>query len=111
MKLGREDTDFGHILENIVFLELYRRGYKINVGKFGEQEVDFVAQSRDGIVEYYQVSYSTANPDTLKRELNPLKNIKDHNAKYLLTMDNEPMTTHNGIKKINVLKWLLGKTE
>jgi len=109
MMLGRENVDLGHILENVVFLELYRRGYRVSIGKIGNSEIDFVALSPSGMTEYYQVAYSTKDESTLERELTPLGKIKDHNAKHLLTMDDEPMTTYNGIKKINVLKWLLGQ--
>ena len=107
MMLGRENIDLGHVLENIVFLELYRRGYRVSIGKVGDSEIDFVALSPSGITEYYQVAYSTKDESTLKRELAPLNRIKDHNSKYLLTMDDEPVTSYNGISKVNVLKWLL----
>lgn len=106
--LGSKKADVGHILENIVYLELLRRGYKIFVGKNEENEVDFVVENKKG-TEYYQVSYTVLDEDTLQRELKPLNNIKDHNPKYLLTMDYTPYTSHNGIKQINVLDWLLDK--
>ena len=108
--LGTKKADMGHILENVVFLELYRRGYEIHIGKVGNTEVDFVAIGNEG-EEYYQVAYTVIDPDgaTLRRELAPLEGISDHNPKYLLTMDNTPITSHNGIKQINVLDWLLKK--
>ncbi len=104
--LGSKPTDMGHILENIVFLELLRRGYEVHVGKIGDAEVDFIAVDDEG-VEYYQVSQTVMEEKTLRRELFPLESIRDHNPKYLLTMDFIPLTSHNGIKQINVLDWLL----
>lgn len=105
--LGSNNVDRGHILENIVYLELLRRGYEIYIGKVGPAEVDFIAKDLDGNITYYQVSYSVKDDNTLKRELEPLLSIQDHNPKYLLTMDNEPNASYNGIKQINVLEWLL----
>ena len=106
--LGTIKADMGHILENVVFLELYRRGYEIHIGKVGSAEVDFVAVGDEG-EEYYQVAYTVIDADgaTLRRELAPLESINDHNPKYLLTMDNTPFTSHNGIKQINAIDWLL----
>jgi len=108
--LGTKKADDGFILENIVFLELLRRGYEIYVGKEGDAEVDFVVTGDKG-EEYYQVAYTVIDTDgkTLERELAPLNAIRDHNPKFLLTMDHKPLTSHNGIKQINVLDWLLGK--
>ncbi|MDD4795104.1 MAG: ATPase, partial [Bacilli bacterium] len=105
--LGDKKVDFGHILENIVYLELKRRGYEIYIGKIDDVEVDFIATSDNG-TEYYQVAYTVIEEETLERELKPLDSIKDHNPKYLLTMDIVPKVSHNGIKQINVLDWLLG---
>ena len=106
--LGTKKADMGHILENVVFLELHRRGYEIHIGKVGNAEVDFIAIGDEG-EEYYQVAYTVIDTDgsTLRRELASLEAINDHNPKYLLTMDNTPLTSHNGIKQINVLDWLL----
>lgn len=104
--LGSKQMDQGHILENIVYLELIRRGYEVYIGKIGDAEVDFIAVNSEG-EEYYQVSQTVLEEQTLKRELAPLEMIKDHNPKYLLTMDYTPFTSHNGIKQINVLDWLL----
>ena len=106
--LGSKNTDEGHILENIVYLELIRRGYEVYIGKNDDNEVDFIAINEKGI-EYYQVSYTVREKNTLERELKPLDNIKDHNPKYLLTADYTPYTSHNGIKQINVFDWLLDK--
>lgn len=104
--LGTKKADMGHILENIVFLELIRRGYEVHIGKAGNAEVDFVAINDEGI-EYYQVALTVLDEKTLERELAPLDSITDHNPKYLLTMDFTPLTSHNGIKQINVLNWLM----
>jgi hypothetical protein len=104
--LGSKQTDMGHILENVVYLELVRRGYEVYIGKIGSAEVDFIAVNGEG-QEYYQVAQSVLEEQTLKRELASLESIKDHNPKYLLTMDYTPLTSHNGIKQINVLEWLL----
>ena len=106
--LGSKRADMGHILENIVYLELLRRGYEVHIGKVGPAEVDFIAIGEEG-KEYYQVAYTVIDADgkTLKRELTPLNSINDHNPKYLLTMDYGPLSSHNGIKQIYVLDWLL----
>lgn len=106
--LGSKNIDEGHILENVVYLELKRRGYEIYIGKNEETEVDFVATNDKGD-EYYQVSYTIKDEETLKRELKSLDSIRDHNPKYLLTTDYTPYTSHNGIKQINVFEWLLDK--
>lgn len=111
--LGRKKADMGHILENVVLLELLRRGYEVYVGKVGSAEVDFISIGENG-EEYYQVAYtvegeSSSGKSILERELAPLEAIRDHNPKYLLTMDFTPNTSHNGIKQINALDWLLGE--
>lgn len=110
--LGTKKADMGHILENVVYLELLRRGYELYIGKADQTEIDFVAIGKKGM-EYYQVAYTVMDADgkALERELRPLESIKDHNAKYLLTMDYTPFTSHNGIKQMNVLDWLLDKDE
>lgn len=106
--LGSKNADDGHILENVVYLELIRRGYEVYIGKNDDNEVDFVAINEKG-EEYYQVSYTVKDSKTLERELKPLNNINDHNPKFLLTTDFTPYTSHNGIKQINVFDWLLGR--
>lgn len=108
--LGRRNIDIGHILENIVYLELVRRGYKVYVGKAGEKEVDFVAENKEGFT-YFQVAYTTRETSTLERELASLQQINDHYPKFILTMDIDPIADFNGIKKINVLDWLVGDTK
>ena len=106
MLIGQKPQDYGHVLENIVYLELLRRGYEVFVGKVGDLEVDFTA-IRGQDVEHYQVAWTAIEEKTLKRELQSLEQINDHNPKFLLTMDYIPVTSHNGIKQINVLDWLL----
>ena len=106
--LGSKNMDEGHILENVVYLELLRRGYEIYIGKNDDTEVDFIAINEKG-EEYYQVALTVKDEKTLERELKPLDNINDHNPKYLLTTDYTPYTSHNGIKQINVFDWLLDK--
>ena len=104
---GNKGTDTGHMLENIVYLELIRRGYKVYVGELSNGEIDFVVENKNG-TEYYQVSETTLDPNTLNRELAPLQSIKDQYPKYLLTLDEiAPEADYNGIRKLNVLKWLL----
>lgn len=106
--LGRKNIDLGHILENIVYLELLRRGYKIYVGKSGDKEIDFVAENSRGI-QYFQVAYTVRDEKTLERELSALESINDHYPKFILTMDVDPEVDYNGIRKRNVLDWLLDK--
>lgn len=110
MLLGSRQADAGHILENVVYLELIRRGYDVYVGKIDSFEVDFVAQNHKGIT-YYQVALSTHDEKTLQRELCPLKAIKDHYPKVILTMDEEPEEQYDGIRRINARDWLLGLTD
>ena len=108
--LGKEGGDSGHILENVVYLELIRRGYKVFLGKIYSKgkltEVDFVATKSGGIIEYYQVSLTVNTQQTLERELEPLQAIDDNFPKFLLTMDYDE-SNNKGIKHLNVLKWLL----
>ncbi len=103
--------DMGHILENVVYLELLRRGYEVYIGKYDDLEVDFVAKNLENTV-YYQVALTTrgstdGNSSVLERELAPLKKIRDNYPKYILTLDDDLDTDFEGIKKINVLDWLL----
>ena len=112
--LGNNGQDKGHILENIVYFELLRRGYKVYVGKndlrdasgrYKTVEIDFVAENNAG-VSYFQVAESVASPETLERELASLKNISDHCPKFILTRDYGEFD-YDGIKQINVLDWLV----
>jgi len=105
MILGISNKDIGHQIENIVYLELLRRGYTINIGKSGRgAEVDFVAV-RDKKTEYYQVSATVLDENTLKRELESLYQIKDNYPKFLITLDGF-QGDHDGIQQINLIDWL-----
>lgn len=104
--LGSKQVDMGHILENIVYLELLRRGNEVYVGKIRDAEVDFITINEEGTA-YYQVSLSVLDEKTRERELASLEAIKDHNPKYLLTMDYTPPVSYNGIRQYHVLDWLL----
>ena len=105
--LSRTDSDRCHILENIVYLELVRRGYRVYVGHLQNGEIDFVAKKPHRL-EYYQVSYTVMADTTLQRELSPMEQLDDNYPKYLLTMDVLHKTdNHNGIEQKNVLDWLL----
>lgn len=108
MLLGRRSYDVGHILENIVYLELLRRGKEVYIGKVDNLEVDFVTIDRDTIA-YYQVAATVRDENTLKRELLSLQKIKDQYPKVLLTLDEDPDADYNGIKRVNVLNWLLSE--
>ena len=98
--------DMGHILENIVYLELLRRGYTVYIGKLEDLEIDFVAKNTKETI-YYQVSLTTREETTLDRELTPLQKINDNYQKIILTMDDDLDADFDGIKKINVIDWLL----
>lgn len=106
MLFGIKPKDLGHILENIVYLELRRRKYQVFIAKYEQKEVDFIC-FKGGEVTYFQVALSTREETTLQRELEPLLSLKDHFPKYILTLDNDPDTIYNGIKQINVLQWLI----
>ena len=106
--LGKGSADFGYILENIVYLELLRRGNNVYVGHLPGGEVDFIAQNADGIT-YYQAAATVLDSNTLRREFSSLEKIKDHYPKILLTLDEIGTgTKENGIIQLNVLDWLLG---
>ena len=105
--LAGGSADLGHLIENIVFLELLRRRYKVNIGKLSEKEVDFVAASSDGVT-YYQVAASVLDEATLKRELDPLRKINDNHPKLLLTLDEIGAgANYDGIRQYNLIDWLL----
>lgn len=110
MLLGTRSTDIGHILENVVYLELLRRDYEVYVGKVDETEVDFVAMNNKKNM-YFQVAATVRDEATLKRELKPLQSINDHYPKFILTLDEDPEIDYDGIRKINVLDWLLDDAE
>ena len=105
--LSSAESDIGHLIENVVYLELKRRGYKVNIGKMLENEIDFVASNMDGRT-YYQVSASVLDAGTLERELAPLRKIPDNHPKLLLTLDEVGAgSNYEGIRQINLLHWLL----
>ncbi len=107
--LSSQSLDLGHLIGNIVYLELKRRHLKVYIGKLADKEVDFVATNAEGI-EYYQVAATVLDPNTLSRELSPLEHIQDHFPKYLITLDKFPANTHyNGIRHLNLIHWLLEK--
>lgn len=107
MLLGSRALDVGHILENVVYLELIRRGFKVYVGKVDASEVDFVAMDKKRTT-YYQVAATVRDSNTLKRELAPLEAISDHYPKIILTLDEDPEADYSGIRRINALDWLIG---
>jgi predicted AAA+ superfamily ATPase len=97
----------GHNLENIVFLELLRRGNRVSTGKADSAEIDFVVQSPQGTTEYIQVAWTAKEGSTFEREMRPFEIVKDFNKHILLTANVEPVTIYKGIQKINVIDWLL----
>ena len=108
MILGNRNIDMGHILENVIYLELLRRKGNVYVGQFDKNEIDFVIVNSNEI-EYYQVALTVLDENTLKRELDAFKNIKDNYPKYLITLDDVMVNTdYDGIKVVNALEWLLG---
>ena len=104
--LGKKSMDVGHILENVVYLELIRRGYNVYIGKINSLEVDFVAMNQNTTM-YIQVAASVRDESTLQRELAPLTQIRDSYPKLILTLDEDPDADYNGILRTNVLEWLL----
>ncbi len=103
-----EQFDLGRALENVIYLELLRRGYQIWIGKTKNgKEIDFVAKNKEGILEYYQITESMHNGETRDRELSALKNIDDNNRKFVITLDPEK-NNFNGIEQINAIDWVLG---
>ena len=103
--LPRKRYDLGFTIENIVFLELMRKGYKINIGKYGATEVDFVVQ-KEGVLTYYQVTADMTAKETFEREMRPLRSIPDNYEKVVLTLDHFSLGNYDGIKVVNVIDWL-----
>lgn len=103
---GQRNADYGHILENVIFLELLRRGYEVSIGKVGSLKIDFVATKADEKI-YYQVAATIMDPDTRARELAPLQAIKDNYKKVILTMDKMVFSDYEGIKNVNIIDFLL----
>lgn len=110
MLLGYRDVDRGHILENIVFLELMRRDYRVYIGKVGEMEVDFVAERPDDKI-YIQVTESMQSPETRERELRPLRMISDNYEKIVLSMDRNFIHSYDGIKSLYLPDWLISSSD
>ena len=109
MLLSSAESDIGHLMENVVYLELQRRGYKVNIGKMQESEIDFVASDMDGRT-YYQVSASVLDAGTLARELAPLQKVPDNHPKLLLSLDEIGAgANYKGIRQVNLLHWLMGE--
>lgn len=106
MLLGYRDADRGHILENVVYLELLRRNYRISIGKIGDTEVDFVAEKPNDKL-YIQVAETMASSETRERELRPLRLIQDNYEKIILSMDRSYIQSYEGIKSLNLIDWLL----
>ena len=105
--LGKElAADMGNLLENVIFLELQRRNFQIWIGKTDNLEVDFVVRDKNGYTKYIQVAYTVKEQKTLERELAPFAKIPDFNERLLITMDYET-GSHNGVKQINAIDWLL----
>jgi predicted AAA+ superfamily ATPase len=104
--LGSKGGDAGRMLENVVYLELLRRGCEVCVGKLDSLEVDFIA-TRSDLTEYYQVASTVRAEETLSRELRPLEAIPDHYPKNLITLDDDPPTDHNGIRQMSAIDFLL----
>lgn len=109
MLLGYRDADRGHILENIVFLELIRRDYRVYIGKVGDAEVDFVAEKPNDKL-YIQVTESMQSPETRERELRPLRLIPDNYEKLVLSMDRSYINSYDGIKALNLIDWLCNES-
>lgn len=103
---GSRNTDVGYVLENIIYLELLRRGYQVAIGKIGTLEVDFVATKSNEKI-YYQISASILDSDTRERELRPLQAISDNYPKIIITMDDLPFDDYDGVKVVNILKFLI----
>ena len=105
--LPRKNYDLGFSIENIVYFELLRRNYRVNIGKYGNTEVDFVAQFHDELT-YFQVAADMTSESTFEREMRPLRDIKDNYEKIVLTLDHYTQGNYDGIKVVNVIDWLLG---
>jgi predicted AAA+ superfamily ATPase len=108
MLLGFRDADRGHILENIVYLELLRRDYRVHIGKVGDTEVDFVAEKPSEKL-YIQVTETMMGESVRERELRPLKSIRDNYEKVVLSMDRSYITSYDGIKALNIIDFLLSE--
>lgn len=108
--LGNAGKDVGHVLENVIYLELIRRGYDVYIGKVDDVEIDFVIKDEQG-TKYIQVAASVRDENTLARELRPLQKVQDHYPKCIMTLDRDPIADYEGIKRINALDYLIHKVE
>ncbi len=106
--LARQRYDLGFSLENIIYFELLRRGYSVNIGKIGASEIDFVARKNDN-VSYYQVTASMTEESTFEREMSPLKGITDNYPKTVITLDRFTLGNYEGMEVVNAVDWLLDK--
>lgn len=106
--LPRKTYDLGFSIENVVYFELLRRGYRVNIGKYGNAEVDFVAEKR-GILSYFQVTANMTSQETFEREMKPLYDIRDNYEKTVLTLDRLTLGNYDGIQVINVVDWLVSR--
>lgn len=107
MLLGDRGTDVGHMLENVIYLELRRRGYQVYIGKLDDTEIDFVAMNENGLT-YFQVAATVRDETALVRELRPLQKISDNYPKFVLTLDDDPIADYAGVRRVNALDFLLG---
>ena len=106
--LPRKRYDLGFSLENVIYFELLRRGYEVNIGKVGSTEVDFIARKNEDVY-YYQVTASMVEETTFEREIAPLKAIADNYPKTVITLDHYTPGNYEGIKVVDAIDWLLGK--
>ena len=105
--LGFRDRDTGHVLENIVFFELLRRGYDVAIGKIDNSEIDFIATNANEKI-YFQVTETMMSEDVRRRELTPLQKVRDNYEKIVLSLDPGLETSYGGIKSKNLIDWLIG---
>ena len=105
--LGFRDRDTGHVLENIVFFELLRRGYDVAIGKIDNSEIDFIATSANEKI-YFQVTETMMSEDVRRRELTPLQKVRENYEKIVLSLDPSLETSYEGIKSKNLIDWLIG---
>lgn len=105
--LGFRDRDTGHVLENIVFFELLRRGYDVAIGKIDNSEIDFIATNANEKI-YFQVTETMMSEDVRRRELTPLQKVRDNYEKIVLSLDPGLETSYEGIKSKNLIDWLIG---
>ena len=105
--LGFRDRDTGHVLENIVFFELLRRGYDVAIGKIDNSEIGFIATSANEKI-YFQVTETMMSEDVRRRELTPLQKVRENYEKIVLSLDPSLETSYEGIKSKNLIDWLIG---